>query len=118
MVEIRKCPACDQGNGQKFISLETAKQIASDVCNINKNEEIVTLLNFLHDLRVLIHFDDTPELSDLVILDNQWLIDVLKNVITVRPFNSEEENFADLWFKLEKEGILEEKLLKKMFGIL
>ena len=33
-------------NGQKFISLATAKQIASDVCNINKNEEILTLLNF------------------------------------------------------------------------
>ena len=105
-------------NGQKFISLATAKKIASDVCNINKNNEILTLLNFLHDLRVLIHFDDTPELSDLVILDTQWLIDVFKSVITVRPYNSKEKNFADLWLKLEKEGILEEKLLKHVWNSL
>ena len=105
-------------NGQKFISLATAKKIASDVCNINKNNEILTLLNFLHDLRVLIHFDDTPELSDLVILDTQWLIDVFKSVITVRPYDSKEKNFADLWLKLEKEGILEEKLLKHVWNSL
>ena len=104
--------------GRKFISLATAKKIASDVCNINKNDEILTLLNFLHDLRVLIHFDDTPELSDLVILDTQRLIDIFKNVITVRPYNSKEEDFDGLWLKLEKEGILEEKLLKHVWNSL
>ncbi|PFX12864.1 putative serine/threonine-protein kinase pats1 [Stylophora pistillata] len=105
-------------NDRKFISLATAKEIAFKVCKINKNNEIVTLLNFLHDLRVLIHFDDSPELSDLVILDTQWLIDVFKSVITVRSYDSEEKNFADLWLKLEKEGILEEKLLKHVWNSL
>ena len=98
----------------KFISLVRAKEIASKVCNINDNE-IVTVLNFLHDLRVLIHFDDTPELSELVFLDIQWLIDVFKNVITVRAFR-EEKNFAHLWKRLEIEGILEEKLLKHVWN--
>ena len=98
----------------KFISLVRAKEIASKVCNINDNE-IVTVLNFLHDLRVLIHFDDTPELSELVFLDIPWLIDVFKNVITVRAFR-EEKNFAHLWKRLEIEGILEEKLLKHVWN--
>ena len=98
----------------KFISLVRAKEIASKVCNINDNE-IVTVLNFLHDLRVLIHFDDTPELSELVFLDIPWLIDVFKNVITVRAFR-EEKNFAHLWKRLELEGILEEKLLKHVWN--
>ena len=100
----------------KFISLVTAKEIASKVCNIN-DSEIVTVLNFLHDLRVLIHFDDTPELSELVFLDIQWLIDVFKNVITVRSFH-EEKNFAHLWKRLEIEGILEEELLKHVWNSL
>ena len=98
----------------KFISLVRAKEIASKVCNIN-DSEIVTVLNFLHDLRVLIHFHDTPELSELVFLDIPWLIDVFKNVITVRAFR-EEKNFAHLWKRLEIEGILEEKLLKHVWN--
>ena len=86
------------------------------VCNIN-DHEVQTVLTFLHDQRVLIHFDDTPELSELVFLDIQWLIDVFKNVITVRadPVNGE---FADLWKKLENKGILEENLLKHVWNSL
>ena len=103
-------------NDRKFISLTRAKQIASKVCDINNNNEILTMLNFLHDLRVLIHFDDTPELDNLVILDPQWLIDVFKNVITVRPYHWKERNFADLWYKLEKQGILEETLFKHVWS--
>ena len=100
----------------KFIPLVRAKEIASKVCNINYNET-QTVLNFLHDLRVLIHFDDSPELSELVFLDIQWLIDVFKNVITVRAFR-EEKNFAHLWKRLEIEGILEDELLKHVWNSL
>ena len=100
----------------KFISLSTAKKIASKICNINDNE-VQTVLTFLHDLRVLIHFDDSPELSELVTLDIQWLIDVFKNVITVRAHH-EERDFAPLWEKLEKKGILEENLLKHVWNSL
>ena len=100
----------------KFIPLVRAKEIASKVCNINYNET-QTVLNFLHDLRVLIHFDDSPELSELVFLDIQWLIDVFKNVITVRSFRKE-KNFAHLWKRLEIEGILEDELLKHVWNSL
>ena len=100
----------------KFISLSTAKKIASKLCNINDNE-VQTVLAFLHDLRFLIHFDDSPELSDFVYLDIQWLIDVFKNVITIRAYH-EEKDFAPLWETLEKEGIVEEKLLKHVWNSL
>ena len=100
----------------KFISLSTAKKIASKFCNINDNE-VQTVLTFLHDLRVLIHFDDSPELRELVTLDIQWLIDVFKNVITVRAYH-EEKDFAPLWEKLEIKGILEENLLKHVWNSL
>ena len=100
----------------RFISLVKAKEIASKVCNISDNK-IKTVLNFLHDLRVLIYFDDNPELSELVFLDIQWLIDVFKNVITVRAFR-EEKNFAHLWKRLEIEGILEDELLKHVWNSL
>ena len=103
-------------DGHKYIPLERAKQVASEVCNIAEDEQFLTLLNFLHDQRILIHFADTPELNRLVILDPQWLIDVFKEVITIRPYQGKEKEFKKLWFKLEKEGILEEKLLDHVWG--
>ena len=102
----------------EWITLETAKEIASEVCKIDDDQEIVTLLNFLHDQRILIHFDDTPELNKLVVLNPQWLIDVFKKVITVKPYDHEEREFKDLWQKLEQTGLLEEKLLEHVWGAL
>ncbi|XP_078349895.1 uncharacterized protein LOC144634751 isoform X1 [Oculina patagonica] len=102
--------------GLKWITLESAKQIASEVCSVVEEKQFQTLLNFLHDQRILIHFDDTPELSKMVVLDPQWLIDVFKKVITVQPYCHEEKEFKELWFKLETTGILEKKLLEHVWG--
>ena len=102
--------------GRKWITLENAKQIASKVCNVVDDQQFQTLLNFFHDQRILIHFDDTPELNKLVILDPQWLIDVFKKVITIAPKGSQEKEFKELWFKLETTGILVDKLLKHLWG--
>ncbi|XP_067047077.1 uncharacterized protein [Acropora muricata] len=104
--------------GHKKITFEHARQIASEVCQIHDEQEFVTVLDFLHDQRIIIHFDGTDELNKLVVLDPQWLIDVFKKVITVKRFDGMEKGFKDLWDKLEREGILEEKLLKHMWGSL
>ena len=102
--------------GHKWITIEHAKQIASEVCQIHDDQEFVTVLDFLHDQRILIHFDDTFELKKLVVLDPQWLIDVFKTVITVKRYDQQERGLNDLWLKLEREGILEEKLLQHVWG--
>ena len=102
--------------GQKWISLGMAKQIASEVCQIDDDQEFLTLLNFLHDQRILIHFDDTPMLNNMVVLDPQWLVDVFKQVITVKPYDPKEREFAELWRSLESTGILDEKLLEHVWG--
>ena len=102
--------------GKKWIDRDAARTMASEACNILDDQEFQTLLNFLHDKRILIHFDDTPELDKLVVLDPQWLIDVFKMVITVRPYNPKERKFETLWDKLENDGILERKLLERVWA--
>ncbi|XP_068743817.1 uncharacterized protein [Montipora capricornis] len=102
--------------GHRWIYFEHAKRIASEVCHIHDQQEFLTLLDFLHDQRILMHFDDTPELSKLVVLDPQWLIDVFKKVITVERYNHQEKEFKELWLKLEREGIMVEKLLQHVWG--
>ncbi|XP_044169489.1 uncharacterized protein LOC114951217 [Acropora millepora] len=103
-------------NGHKWISIERAKKIAYDFCQIHSDVAFKTAIDFLHDQRILIHFDNTTELNKLVILDLQWLIDVMKKVITIKRYDDGEGEFKFLWRKLEKEGILEEKLLQHVWG--
>jgi len=102
--------------GDKWVSLESARDIASRDCNIVDDKEFETLMNYLHDLRSLVHFDESPTLSKLVVLDPQWLIDLFKKVITVQPAHEcKEAKFLQLWSKLEEEGILDEELLTHMW---
>ena len=112
---LRARKECD-----KWITLDEAKLIASSDCSISDDEEFSTLLNFLHDLRVVIHFSGSPELETMVILDPQWLIDVFKKIITVKRYDHLEEKVEVLWLELEKTGILDEKLVdhvwKPLFG--
>ena len=104
--------------GHKWITIDHAKRIASEVCQIHDHQEFVTLLDFLHDQRILIHFSDTVELNKLVVFDPQWLIDVFKAVITVKRYDQQEPGMNDSWLRLEREGILEEKLLDHAWGSL
>ena len=97
--------------GQKWISLKEARLIASKLCHIEDGQRFATLLNFLHDQRILIHFDSPPLLNDMVILDPQWLVDLFTSVITVKPGPYEGEE-RELWRRLQTEGILEYKLLE------
>ena len=98
-------------DGKKWISLEDTKQIASKMCHIEDDREFTTLLNFLHDQRILIHFDSSPLLNNMVILDPQWLVDLFTSVITVKPGPYEGKE-TELWSKLQTEGITEYKLLE------
>ena len=104
--------------GDNWIPLDSARQIASEECNITDEKQFRTLLDFLHDQRILIHFSDTPKLDNLVVLDPQWLIDVFKKVITIKPYDRKEKKFEQLWCKLEERGILDEQLLKHAWDTL
>ncbi len=103
-------------DGYKWIALEEARQIAFQVCHISDEEEFVTLMKLLHDQRIIIHFNDTPDLNKMAVLDIQWLVDVFKMVITIEPYDGKGKQYKDLWLKLEKTGILDEKLLEHVWG--
>ena len=102
--------------GNKRISLESAKDIAKKDCNIVDEKEFETLLNYLHDIRSLIHYEDTVQLNKLVVLEPQWLVDVFKKVITVKPYDPQEKEFLHLWRKLESTGVLDENLVAHVWG--
>lgn len=64
-----------------FSNLEQLQGIIQKVCFIEEEDEVATLLDFYHDLGVIVKYRDT------VVLQAQWLIDVFKQLITIRPFD-------------------------------
>ena len=112
--------------GRERISIEEARQIASDEWGIDNDVKFRTVLNFLHDQKVLINFNELPELESMVILNPQWLVDVFKEVITfksfslsensVESFNTSEDSVERLWKDFEMTGILDRMVLDHAWG--
>lgn len=63
------------------MNLDNLLTVTRQVCHIDDIEELTTLLNFYHDLGVIVKHGHT------VVLQAQWLIDLFKQLITVRPFD-------------------------------
>ena len=64
-----------------FMDLDQLVSVTRQVCQIEDEEEVTTMLNFYHDLGVIVKHGRT------VVLHTQWLIDLFKQLITVPPFN-------------------------------
>ena len=97
--------------GNKHISLEAARNVAKNECSIVEEENFVFLMDYLHDIRSLIHYRDTVLLNKLVVLDLQWLVDVFQKVITVKRYDPKDKKYLHLWRMLESQGILDESLV-------
>ena len=62
-------------------------QIKDMATSLHIGEDLNTMLTFYHDLGRIVHFGSLSKekrvLTDMVILDPQWLIDVFKEIITI-----------------------------------
>ena len=63
------------------MNLDNLLTVTRQVCHIDDKEELTAMLNFYHDLGVIVKHGHT------VVLQAQWLIDLFKRLITVRPFD-------------------------------
>ena len=63
------------------MDLDQLISVMRQVCHIDDKEEMTAMLNFYHDLGVIVKHGRT------VVLQAQWLIDLFKQLITVRPFH-------------------------------
>eukprot|EP00057_Strongylocentrotus_purpuratus_P006839 XP_011661313.1 PREDICTED: uncharacterized protein LOC105436937 [Strongylocentrotus purpuratus] len=86
---------------------------------MESEHELLTMLTFYHDLGKVVYYggieDQHPLLRDTVILNPQWLIDVFKQVITILDPEKMKRGVRDAWTTLEKDGILEDKLIQHMW---
>ena len=64
-----------------FMDLDPLLSVIRQVCQIEDEEEVTAMLNFYHDLGVIVKHGQT------VVLQAQWLIDLFKQLINVPPFD-------------------------------
>ena len=64
-----------------YLYLEQLQGIIQKVCFIEDEDEVATLLDFYHDLGMIVRQRNT------VVLRAQWLIEVIRQLITIRSFN-------------------------------
>ena len=63
------------------MDLDQLLSVIRQVCQIEDEEEVIAMLNFYHDLGVIVKHGQT------VVLQAQWLIDLFKQLIIVPPFD-------------------------------
>lgn len=63
------------------LNLAQLQSIIQKVCYIEKEDEVATMLDFYHDLGIIVKHRDT------VVLRLQWLINVFKQLVTIPSFN-------------------------------
>jgi serine/threonine protein kinase len=54
------------------------------ICNIKDKERLANASRLLHALGSIVHFEKEKTLADLVILNPQWLVDVMSTVVTTK----------------------------------
>ena len=64
-----------------FLVLRDLQTIVREVCFIEDDKEMDNMLDFYHDLGTIVKHRNT------VILNTQWLIDIFRQLITIRRFN-------------------------------
>ena len=97
------------------MNLEDVRKEARTMCDAEEENDFRAVVNFFHDRHVFLHFDEVPELDRLVLLDAQWLIDVFKQVITVKPYECHKKEFEKHWKTLEREGVLRKELVQHVW---
>ena len=64
--------------------MQTSQQLQTvihEVCFIDNENEVTTMLDFYHDLGIIVKHGST------VVLQAQWLIDLFRQLITIRRYN-------------------------------
>ena len=64
-----------------FMDLDQLLSVIRQICQIEDEEQVTAMLNFYHDLGLIIKHGRT------VVLQAQWLIKLFKQVIIVPPFD-------------------------------
>jgi len=98
--------------GKKYLQKNQFwEEIASKFCKFDKEDDFDELLQFLHARGSIVYHQHSGEKIGLVVLDPQWLINVICEIIKVTPCDGELLSISKARKELQEKGILRRSLL-------
>lgn len=95
--------------GTKYVTKQTFKdQIAKQCCQFDREDDIEELLHFLYARGTIVYHDCSKSEDSLVVLDPQWLTEVLCQIITAKP---NKFRLLKCYRNVQDKGILVEELI-------
>ena len=103
--------------GKHYVLKQEFKaDIAEKICHFNSKDDVEELLHFLQARGRVIYHGLADNAKGLVVLDPQWLITVLNQIITVNPtWKGEFGGISKHYQILEDKGYLSKALLNQAF---
>ena len=92
-----------------------AEDISGGICQFNGTNDVEELLHFLQARGRVIYQDLAENPDGLVVLDPQWLIEILCEIITVSPPWKNDPIITRDYQVLRKKGLLSQQLLDRAF---
>ena len=92
-----------------------AEDISGGICQFNGTDDVEELLHFLQARGRVIYQDLAENPDGLVVLDPQWLIKILCEIITVSPPWKNDPIIKRDYQVLRKKGLLSQQLLDRAF---
>ena len=88
-----------------YIEFDEAKQLGKQ-CKLG-DKTFNDAMKFFHEENIVVHFQDNPAISDLVVLDPAWLVKLFTEVITVSKSSSWSPAQSNAWDDLREKGKLD-----------
>ena len=92
--------------GRFHLTLDEVRDVARQECFIEDDKQLEAMLNYYHDLGVIVRFKDT------VVIDSQWLINILKSLITICPYR---EQVCPFWHFQPSKQRRENEIVRAVF---
>lgn len=97
---------------KKYLQKKTFREeIVSHYCKFDNDDDFSELLHFLQARGSIVYHEHTGNTNGLVILDPQWLINVLGEIINVKPSSGVAVWLSKARTELQDKGILRRCLL-------
>ena len=98
--------------GEKYVPKGKFKEeIVDKVCTLEKEDDLEEVLKFLHDRGTIIYQDHRKNPDGLVVLDPQWLVNVIRQILNVEPSKNETMKALNRRKLLQEKGILKAECL-------
>ncbi|GAB1605871.1 uncharacterized protein LOC115219837 [Argonauta hians] len=108
-------------NSNNYACIDQVADLAVDI-GVEDEQEVQTMLEFYHDLGVIIYYGGSSSVVDtilrsLVILNLQWLAEMFRRVVTANcPIDQDSSSCIEKRHQLEKYGILDDQLINHLWS--